>query len=276
MGELVSTSRVFSAEGSEGLDRGIRMRNCALLRKLPFGDRWQSLRIGLVFNVETFGIVRDTQQPGTNFFVGVCSGPWSIGDHHQRTFRACGLNLIGTNANPVDFASSWNVTAVSGQNAWNNSANNRGLFYYVYTTAGSYATGGVPTTRTVATATPQSANGQMAIPDSSGLARRTAAVIDLYRSPYLTAWNFKWTCTAINDPNLALDIPPKSYLQSLGHQASGTSDPWYNLALPTIGTSTATTALPDTRNAPLDYLDIYWDSYTMGLELWRVDVIRLS
>jgi len=274
MGEVRSTSRLFPAAGSEGVGRGVRIRNASLVRRLPFGDRWNILRIGILANVETFGIVRDSQQPGTNLMMGVCSGPWGIGHHLGKTLLALGVNVLGVSSNGNDWQSSWNQTQVGGQNVWNNTAANRGVFYYLSST-GTYQSGGDPTTRVYGTYTTQSNGGQLGLPDSTGTPRRTAMFVDLYRQPSGSTWSFRTNGTVYNSANMAFDMPEKSYLMSLTHFNTGTADPWYNLASPTIGAATATTPTI-TATTPLDYLDIYWDSYTMGLELWRVDVLKLA
>jgi hypothetical protein len=274
MGEVQSTSRLFPAAGSEGIGRGVRLRNAALIRRLPFGNRWHILRIGILANVETFGIVRDSQQPGTGLMMGVCSGPWSVGDSAGKTLLAIGVNVFGAHTYNNDWQSSWNQAKVGGQNVWNSTAVGRGFLYYLSST-GSYANGGDATTRVWGTGTSQSSGGQFGIPDSTGTPRRTAMFVDLYRQPSGSTWSFRTNGTVYNNANMAFDMPEKSYLMSLTHFNTGTADPWYDLASPTVGSATDTTPTI-TATTPLDYLDIYWDSYTMGLELWRVDVLKLA
>lgn len=275
MGEVVSTSRNFPAVGSEGLARGLRLRNAALTRRMPWGDDWRVVRLGFIYNVETFGITRDSTQPGTRLFCGLCSGPWSIGDHHGRTFRAVGMSLFG--GQTISWSSAWNVAVTNGENVWNNTSNNRGAMYYIESASGSYATGGVASTRTTNTWAFMSAGGQGAFPDSTGTPRRTAAIVDIFRQPYGTVWSMRWHCNPVGSTNLALDIPLRTYYVAMGVTASSVNDNWYGLGL-TTGTTTAMTAgvFPDVRNAPMDHVDLYWDSYTMGLEIWRFDVRKLS
>lgn len=276
-----SISRNFPAAGSEGLATGIQVLNTAMCRKLPFGDNWQQLRIGILCNVETFGITRSGAQPCNGLFIGVCSGPWSIGDPLGRTWRSIGVNVLSAPSGAsgaYDYSSSWTSNVVGSTTNWRNTANERGGFYYVYAAKGSYATGGISTTRSFGTPNAQAASGQFGFPDTLSTPRRTAVMVDLYRSPYGTAWNFKTAGVVFNNANQAFDLPVKSYLMSLGYIINGSADPWYGLCLPTVTASpTATTATTmDTRNSPLDHLDFYWDSLTMALEIWRMDVIKLA
>lgn len=279
MGGVLSISRNFPATGSEGLAKGVRLNNSALLRRMPWGDNWQQVRIGIMCNLEVYGSTRDNTQPMNGLFMGVTSGPWSVGDPRGRTWRAFGMNVLKINsaANAWDFGYAWDQTSVGGQSVWGH-VSSRGGCYYISATSGSYATGGIASTRAHGTFTAMSNGGQFGFPDSTGTPRRTAIFVDIFRNPYGTVWSFRSFGALGTSPCLALDMPLKSYLVSLAQQqtAANNLDGWYALPLPTPGTTTASVVTPDTRNSPMDYVDLYWDSLTMGLDVWRFDVRKIS
>lgn len=280
MGEIRSVSREFPATGSEGVDRGIRLINAEILRKMPWGDNWTSIRIGLYYSLETFGIVRSTETPGNPFFVGVCSGPWGVGDPMGRTWRATGVAINGNaTTGAYDCLNGYVRVLVSGaSNDYIRYVSNisRGAIYTVQTTGGSYETGGDPRNRVALVGTAFGGSSASSFYENSETPKRSAFMIDIFRQPYGSGWQARLGGCKFNTMTNQ-DLPKKSYLNILGSRSSVGNDSWYGIDQNyQSGTTNTTTAILDTRNAPMDHLDIYWDNAVFGLELWRLDLLKLA
>lgn len=277
MGEIVSVSRNFPATGSEGIGRGIRLRNAELIRKLPFRDNWNTLRIGVWCNMEVFGIDRTTKLPGSGFYVGVCSGPWGVGDPLGRTFRAVGVNPGGqvSSNTGYDWINGYTRTAVGSD--FNRAIANatRGCSYYVASSTGSYENGGTAQNR-VLNGTSLGGLSFTSYFETGVTPRRSVYLFDIFRQPYNTAWSFRQHNSNAG-AGISADLPLASYLSLLHSKSAISLDGWYGITHTLqLGTATAMTVGIDTRNAPMDHFNLYWDNDVLALEIWRIDVLKIS
>lgn len=278
MGEIVSVSRNFPATGSEGIGRGIRLRNAELIRKMPFRDNWNTLRIGVWYSMECFGIDRTGKLPGSGFYVGVCSGPWGIGDPLGRTFRAVGVNAGGQTASNVgyDWINGYTRQAVGSD--FNRYISNitRGSSYYVASSTGSYENGGTAQNRVCAGGVSLGGANATTYWENGPTPRRSAFLFDIFRRPYNTAWSFRQHNSDFN-AGIVVDLPLVSYLSLLHSKSAISLDGWYGINhTVSLGTTTAMSIGVDTRNAPMDHFDLYWDNDVLALEIWRIDVLKIS
>lgn len=277
-----SVTKDFPAPGCEGVTNGIVLRNAEIMRRMPWGNNWTMIRIGMLVSIDfnISSIYDSTKLPGPMFHIGVCSGPWGIGDHAGRTFRYAGLSVQGNSSvGGWDFYNNWNRYQIGTTGDYLRYISNisRGCATYVYSTQGSYENGGVPGTREWQTSVgSMGTGGAWGVHESTGVPRRSPIMIDIYRYPYGTQWQMRWHCGQYNTmPDY--DTPDATYRFLLNSRVAVNTDLAYGLSTMTATGQWFNTAIyPDTRNAPMDHLDIYWTHVVAGMEIWRLDLLKLQ
>lgn len=229
--------RVFAIGGNK---RCLCLQNNELLRRLNIGNNWNTLRIGLLWSINTSGGAQDQFIP---FAVGMTSG----------------MNGFSVNSTPHFVGSAIVPNLTGGVGQWTYNANS-GLPYYTASggamirKVGTFASG-------ITEAHASNVNVFVASSDGT-VQRRSWAYFDIQRGYLLNTYS---TATSA----IGVDYTYNDFLE-------GCEQPGAPTIRGTLAQSSTQQSIVGTESAGiLDTINIWYSSYVFPIEIYAIAVYRM-